>query len=395
MLKNKILLKKKLFKESILAFYLICFLCVPTNLYSQNRPILKIETGIKSTSFYDLFEIARYIKLETNSESLVNHIYSVKFRNDTIFGFSRKKVFLWSNSGKFHRSIGAVGRGSSEMLLPSDFALSPNGKKIGIWDNMLGSLFIYNMEGEFQRKVNPGLREIINFDWTNSNQLIFFSQYIPQKDKRYSLYLTDSEGKSINSFLPYDPDDDNFRFLNYSHFPKSGKSQYIWIDFDQTIYELKDNSLSPSIRYEFDKGNLNSKDIVLFKGDTRKLVDYMNNKGYYQLLSFNDMGNYYSFTYSNIQTISTNIISHDGLKQYRIQHSSESLDPLSGFMPTFIYKDELVCIVEPYILKTKLKQTLPQMKQRMGAFGLLLDKLSKELKNEDNPVLLFLKPKTL
>lgn len=386
---------KKFFTVNILIVYLMCTLYVSTKVYSQNKPMLKIDTSIKSVNYYEFFEITRYIKLETNSKSLVNQIFSIKSRNDTIFTFSSKRVYLWDFSGKFIRSIGAVGHGSSEMLLPSDFAISPKGNQIGIWDNMLRSLFIYSMNGKFIKKITPGLKEITNFEWTNSNQLIFCSQYVSQNDKHFSFYLTDSEGKFIKSFLPYDPDNESFRFINYSHFPKSGNSQFVWTDFDQTIYEFKANSVTPTIRYEFDKGNLHSEDLGPFKGDTRKLVDYMSDKGYYQLISFNDLCNFYSFTYTNVKKICTNIISRDGVKQYRIQHSSESIDPLSNFMPIFIINNELVCIVEPYLLKTKWKQTLPQMKQRMGASGVLLDKLSKELKDEDNPVLLFLKPKCL
>jgi hypothetical protein len=390
---RKIILSGKRFLVvNILAFYLLCFLFISVKLYSQNISVLKIETEIKPVNYYDIFEISRYVKLETNQKSLVSQIYSVKFRNDTVFAFSRKKVYLWTFSGKFIRSIGTIGHGSSEMFLPSDFAISPKGNKIGIWDNILCRLFIYDINGKFLEKVNPGLKEITNFDWTNSNQLVFYSQYVPQNNKHFSLYLSDPQGNIVNFFLPYDPNNDYIGFINYNYFPRSNKIQYVWTDFNQTVYEIKGNSIIPSIRYEFDKRNLNSKEIVPFKGDTRKLVDYIKDKGYWLLFSFNNLDNYYSLTYTNTETRCTNIILRNG-KQYRIQHSAETLDPMSEFMPIFTYNNELVCIVEPYILKTKLKQTLPQMKQRMGAVGVLLDKLSRELKVDDNPVLLFLKLK--
>lgn len=383
---------------------IICFQMInisifinPLDLKAQGYKQIKIQTEIETVAYSsDIFAIDKYIKLETRPDNLINYIFSLRFRNDTVFAFSNKKVFMWSLGGKYLGAIGQLGNGPEEMILPSDFALSPGGGKLGIWDNVRQTLYLYNPDGRLVEKVKPGFVSITNFTWTDSNQLIFNSEYIQQKNKHFAFYITDLQGRQLAELLPLDPIGMGLGFLNYSYFPTFRNKQYIWMDLNQVIYEVTpNNTLTPAFNIEFDQGNFSQEDLKKFRGDTYKLVDYLMKNDYCQLFSFNELTDFYAITYLKGKKHNTNIISKNGEKQFRIQHAPETLDPIGGVLPIFPYKDGLVGVLEPYILKSKLKQMLPPVKKQLGKTGTLLEKMAGEVKEDDNPILIFFKIKAL
>ncbi len=373
----------------------ICLLLFNTSVFielrAQESKLIKIQTSAKLVTFSDIFTIEKYIRLETSTKSLVSSIESMKFRNDTVYTFNGEKVYLWSTSGKFLGSIGKKGKGPEEMIHPTDFALSPSGQKIGIWDNRLRCLFIYRLNGGFIEKVNPKLKEIVNFCWTSNNQLIFNSQYVSQNGSYFSFYLTDLKGKQITSSIPFNPINEGISIFHYNSFPVYKNRQYVLTDFDQTVYELSNNKFTPVYQIEFDKGNLGKDRLKDFKGDTQKLMNYLETNEYCEIFSFIQTDDFFVVSYNKGKACYSNFISKKTQKQYRIQHRPENLDILGHMRPTVLHNGQLIGIVEPYLLKPKLKQMLPLALTNMGANGMMLKRISTESKAEDNPVLIFLK----
>ncbi len=371
--------------------------CTKTSKQPSEIEIIKIDTNQKSVPFItDIFKIVRSVPLQTSKECLVKNISSIKIMNNRIYTFSNKKVFEWSEQGKFVKTIGEIGQGPEAMLNPTDFALSPNGKIIAIWDNMRESIFNFTSNGDLLDSKRIGPRQVINFCWTKSNKLILYSNYATANSKECSFFLANPDGRDTKQLLPLNPDELGDSYMGYHNFPTFGTKQYLWKHLDNIIYELGgDDELSPRYRIEFDENNIEVDKLIKFQYDCYGLANEIKKNKFCQMWSFNENSYYYAVSYSKGEKLLTNIISKNGHQQQQIQHEPMRLDPIGEFFFPHFYEDYMLLVVEPYKLKTNLKQMLPLAKKQMGESLPILEKIASDSSEGDNPIILFLEYKNI
>jgi len=380
--------------STVLLFVLLFSLSLPKAEAQQPKEIL-VKTKIQPTRYLtDNLKVEKYIPLETNSESLLGRIWSIKFRNDTIFIFSKKRVFVFSPTGKYINTIGTLGRGPNEMILPSDFAIIPKSQDIAIWDNVKSSMFFYSLNGEIVKTFRPAIKRITNFERTDTGAFIYNSQFTPQSQGNYSIYLSDDSGKEISGHIPFEEETSGYGFLSFSYFPKYQNRQYAWIEYDPIIYRITaNNKLNPTYKIKFDSRNITESDLIKFKGDTHKLVDYRQRNEYNSLVSFNEFSNCYVISYVTGRKRNTNIIYKNHNKQVRFVIRDESFDPLGSVLPLFKSDECIVGVLQPYLLKSNMENLQPDVPEQLGSNYSALKKINSKIKVNDNPVLVVFRVK--
>ena len=360
--------------------------------YGQTLNTLEVYTKQKPIPFItDNFDVVDYIPLQTNSECLVKHIWTVKINEDKIFTFNNSSVHVWNMSGEFIGKIGKKGNGPGEMLMPSDFAISPDGKTVAIWDNYRETLNMFKITGEYLWSKKMGPRHVYNFCWTKSDKLIYYSNYSTKSSKECTIFLSDPNGKDIKQLLPFEKDEYGDCYMSYFNFPTYEAVQYVWKNLDNVIYALNNNEgLNACIKIEFDVGKLEKDKLTQYMFDPYGLFEAVKQNEFAYMTRFFENDNLYSITYNKGNRRSTNILLKANKKQLHIKHKPTNFDPISEFLPIFI-EDTMILIVEPYKLKANLKNMIPAVKKQMGEAIQVLEKIAKQSSEEDNPVLLFLK----
>ena len=385
-------MKKINFSKTILS--LVFILLIKCFCYAQTIKTLEVLTKQKPIPYItDKFEIVDYILLQTSPECIVSNIWALKIRDDKIFTFNNRSVFVWNKSGEFIRKIGKQGNGPGEMLMPTDFAISPDGNTIAIWDNYRETMNKYDLMGKHLWSKKMGPRQVCNFCWAKSGQFILYSNYATLTTKECSFYLMDQFGDNIKQLLPFEKDEYGDSYMSYYNFPTYGSLQYAQKNLDNLVYSLNiKDELKPCYKVEFDCGNLEKDKFKKYMYDPHSLFEAVKNDESAYVIIFHENDKFYAITYNKGNERSTNILLKNNNGQFLIKHNPRNFDPLGEIIPIF-NNDTIILIVEPYKLKASLKNMLPAVKAQMGQSFATLEKIAKETSEEDNPVLLILKMK--
>lgn len=109
----------------------------------------------KTFDFSTLIDSYELIFLETIDSSMIGEVSRVIRKDHFIFVLDSKKsnrLFVFDNSGKFIRNIGAPGNGPGEYYEASDFDYDYKKGVIYIWDNYKTTIYEYDTLGIFLSK---------------------------------------------------------------------------------------------------------------------------------------------------------------------------------------------------------------------------------------------------
>ena len=375
----------------IFLLYILSFLISITS-SSENPKRINLDTDLKPINLVgDLFNIEKVIPLETTPDNLIGTILKLQVKNDTIYTFSRKTVMLFRISGEYIGSVGKIGNGPGEMVLPTDFSVHPGGGQVAILDNVKEELFFYNNFGKFISSQKTGLPYIAHFTWYKPDLFIFGSNFRPQSGKNFSIYLSDLKKNTSRGFLNFNPSINGIFLMNHCQYSQYRGDQFITRDFDNTVYKLGAVDIPvPYINITFNTGTIQQADLLKFSGRPYDFIDWKNKNKKCDLGNFNEFDKHYAITYFKGNLKHTQIISKKTGEHYKINHSANLSDPISDFLPVWAYKEYLIMVAEPFVLKQKIKQIPPAIKAKLGKNYETLIKIANQANDEDNPIIIFL-----
>ncbi len=343
--------------------------------------------------FSDVFDIQKIIRLETNDSCLLTRIFKIEFSEEYIFVLSSNQVYAFNHNGKYICRIGKKGNGPNEMLLPSDFDLSPNKNQLAIWDNLRRKMNIFDLKGKFIESFAPPVIRVTNFKWATKTTFYFDTEFKQQDGEQFRLLEYNKQSKSITKRLPYPASHEGYSILNYNAFPSFKKKTCYKSALIGDIYSIDSDDNRPLLKIDFEKLGLSEEIVNKFEGDTPQLVKEMDAKGLFWLVSFYELESYYAFGYvkskehySNIQSFDKSI--NKTIKQYN------PFDLLSSFTPCAKYNNELACISYPVLLKSNFKENGRLVKANRTEDYNIVNNMCTTLKSNDNPVLIIVKLKS-
>jgi len=145
----------------------------------QNKISIDISK-INRISLLEQFKRVELIPLETNSNSIINHIDKIIYNNSKyyIFDRSQKAIIVFTTEGKFLYKLRNVGKGPSEYLLLSDFEINRFTGNLELL-SPFGQLLTYKTDGTFLRSIRLplSLKAVHNLQFISKDTVVFYRKF--------------------------------------------------------------------------------------------------------------------------------------------------------------------------------------------------------------------------
>lgn len=246
----------------LLYFYCLAVACTPTPdpSFKKREPegnvvAIMLQEQKDNAAYPDsLIEITRYIKLETNKNSLISNYTKILACGDTLFildkSMSQQCIFAFNFKGEFLFKIDALGNGPQEYKEISDFYVDCQSKHIGIlnWSNISK----YDFEGEFIGPLNLRHYNIQRIQYRN-NRLYAYKIPDCRTKKCLAFAAFDLDGNLLYEDCPERKEILSYGFVKSNYFASNSEKTYMNLLNSDTIYEVGANSLHPKFVLDFGK----------------------------------------------------------------------------------------------------------------------------------------------
>ena len=382
---------------SIFTFFASCILLSGC---SQNRSGLKASdhnlTKI-SIEYQDPTPLNKFIentKLVRLGETdpLIGNIDNLIVTKDKIVVTDAKNstIFIFDTTGKNTAVINRQGRGPIEYLGLDYAALTPDGEKIALHDNLGKKVLIFDLDGNFIEKKNVDFW-FSSFEYIDDNHILCITYgaqndlgLVKNGDSKNLAYITDSDFKIENGFLPNIYTDKQYMHVT-PHMKKFDSTLYVNPNFCDTLYRISGNTLEAL--YHVDMSKVDG--VANFEADmtNEKIASALANKTTFPgIFTAND-----NFLLMKISTPESNrpmLWSKKSGKIYTLTDdpriNAQGECGIFDFHMTtcaFSHADRFIAAVPAYILNmgTYTEQVLKEYPEMVG------------LSDESNPMLIFYK----
>ena len=344
----------------------------------------------------DIVEVSHYLPLETNAEAMMGPIWGIQFHDRYIFlrDDSRKVIFIFDQAGKFIRQIRHDGNGPGEYYRIMAYTVHEG--KILIYDDVKKKTHIYSHEDK----------------WLGSNDMaIMFNTFEVLPDGSYFIYT----GRFRNEFYPQIRDHE-FLFgfpdslITHKAFLRSKGQQNMSPEtiealypdkesclfrqnYGHIIYQLTPNKqIRPRYKVIFDKYVTEESLINAHPGNNQ--IEIL--KEGYQFLKgrWLETDKYAMFSYPYVDseirgTLLTKCFYSKERKSIFAYDATLTNHPFLDYnSPVTTFQDMFVSILWPHKILEKKDQLLQQNANNPEVLRIL-----NQLKEEDNPVLMFFRIK--
>lgn len=374
--------------------------------------LIEIAKDFNNNMEFRLSEIAddiKYVKLEKTPKSLIGGSLarSSCITDKYIFTTSHEGLLQFYKNGKFFRLLVRKGRGPQEAEIIK--GLTFNKSKHTIYVATYNKVLSFNFEdGEFLGSfpINSNIVSLVlktSFIMLNENTFVALSDPVFQFQPDYTLIeIFDAKGNriKIKSSL-YSITNDDRRKINYQAFNSIWyfDNQYrLYEGYNDTIYSIKANRLSPAYIFKFGK----------FKGSfdeiAKKHFKILNKC--IQVINFLETNNYLFFRFFYNENFFIGQYDKINQKFYRLtnpngEFSAKIYNDIDGGMPINPWSNpydsggELYKLVDAVVLKEQLtNEYLENSEAKYPEKKEQLKKFLGELSIDDNPILVITKLKT-
>lgn len=204
-------------------------------------------TRAEQTHFSEFGKITKAVKLETMEKSLVGTIYRViidKTNGDILVGDydSNKKVFRFSETGRYITSYGTIGAGPSEILELNGFCVTDAGDIILLGDS---KIIKYSKSGIFLQETRI---DGFGGDIESSKDKIFvsFLRYKKKPKEKKAIQIYDSFLVNIGGVGQYESNLEKYSFTSNNTLATSNGFIYFSdrYNFGLNIYDSASKKLS-------------------------------------------------------------------------------------------------------------------------------------------------------
>lgn len=252
---------------SIAVVMLICQSCTEDSVNNKNL----LEVNIKKAPSAYIWEASKSIELiplETNLNSFIARIgHQLLLKRDTFIvrDAMNSSILFFSQSGKYLDKIANDGTGPVDIGRITDMEINPFTGNLDILSPD-GRFFTYNFQSQTVRRsfILPEVRSVHYFVNLTEDIVAFYSEFYD-----YKLYIYSRERKEITERLIPNPDKEGkVRMgLTVSPFYRTNDQVRLVYSFDYTIYNVTPTGLTPFLKLDFGRYNLNANEVPPSSGD--------------------------------------------------------------------------------------------------------------------------------
>lgn len=172
----------KKFADRIVVIYLFIIGLLILTLGACSKNMTNDDISIKNILFSEevpaislneIFSSLIFIKLNTNTSSLVGDVNKVVSSGDSIFISTGANIYLFNKQGLFINKLSAIGKGPGEYLGISDILIDESGKKILLLNAGHQKVIEYDYNFKFIKEFGID-RYAMNFAMTADRTLLFY-----------------------------------------------------------------------------------------------------------------------------------------------------------------------------------------------------------------------------
>jgi hypothetical protein len=328
----------------------------------------------------DHLRIEKALKLETTEESLIGNIDKIIKKKDRIYILDRlvaKALFVFDTEGTFLFKISNIGKGPGEFLSPNDFFIDTDGIKI-LCDATY-KVITWNKSGDFiseQRMPYP----ILNF-YPYSKDITFFENK-PISD--FAIWIA-KEGELVDKFIEKNNESTVIN-PGAAGFKSNGDFVTIRPHQSDVIYEIKDDLFKPKFSLNYKRSS--EEGSAGIDANEKEKISIMNYELSDQFLLLN-------FQYNNQPFVTLYQFDNKvALTSLNNKVSGEGYFYISAFLSTVkgVTEDGLFVSFVPFGGVKNLPKMVEGLDKRyLDGLAPVLQ-YSPDIKEGDNPILIFLKP---
>jgi hypothetical protein len=257
-------LLRRFFPEVILLYFLIFYSCsnkemvVNDNKCSHRIQITR-ELIANSNLYSQILENPVFIQLDTCVDALYGDIGSITMHNDTIYIFDvwhTKSIYAYSLDGKLANKISRIGRGPSEYTYPIDFCVNASNGDVSVLDWATKKILTYDKLGNYLDDV----RFTDHFtSFSIVNNTIYGLKENPTTPDEHLLKCYDLDGKPyLYGLQAKDMNYDGaINLTTGREFVELVDGVRFTVSEKNTVYSIKNDTISTFIRVEYSKHLLN------------------------------------------------------------------------------------------------------------------------------------------
>ena len=251
---------KRLFIISCLGVLLQLSSCTQQTSKEGDGGPTKITVGSENYQeriFYSqLFDSAKYVRLETGSDCLINKISKIIFFDNLFYILDNRQnvLFVFSDAGKFLWKIDKRGNGPGEYRQINDFDLSNN--RLYLFDPYRNVLE-YDLSGNFIK--NHPIKMFGTSLLVNNESFYVNTCNNPSEQGNYHLLLMDNYGQTFKNGIPITQKNligDCITFQEGTSLFRYRDKIRFFMPFSTDVFSIEGDSISVQYRFDFKGKNL-------------------------------------------------------------------------------------------------------------------------------------------
>lgn len=371
-----------------------------------NKDIVLVDLDTLNASlakYSDFYCSVKYVPLETTDDALIGKIKHIQLINDTLYildGTSAKSLFVFNFEGRFIRKIGKVGKGPGENIQPMSFSIDETKNEIYILDESLQKINVYKKDGSFKRQIILSQKVRSSCLRINQNKLYLDTKPYLSQSTNYLLRELDNDGQ--NQELKFDLKRYNKGWNKLLHLEGAGTIfkgtddlKFVELFMD-TIFSISSSEIRPFVA-------IRSKDIIS-RNELSEIMKIQNDNVLVETLlqktnkiwgihNYIENDDLIHFLFKRKISYNEIIISKESMKPMYIKGLVDDLtfmeEKVYGYLPR-LYCGEKKTIVGEIVNLVSFQKNLKTYKNHLSSTetNLLLS-----LPPDSNPVLIFLTTK--
>jgi hypothetical protein len=222
----------------------------------------------------DIYTDCTYIQLETNSESLLNTVSSLRICKNRIYIFdngNEPSVFCFDMQGKFLFKIANHGQGPGETVRIRQFCIDEENDLLWIADNFR-KILKHDLDGRFiqEYRTDFAINDIACLRGSKDLLAIRFGHY---ENRNYEAGVYSLSGKQVLNHKDYATDFE--KIVGGSTVMSEYRGNLVYASgFTDTLYYLDENGFHP--QYAFDFGKYKMPEDITERKDNKNIVLELN-----------------------------------------------------------------------------------------------------------------------
>lgn len=344
----------------------------------------------KNVSPADVFSTS-FIKLETNDKCLIGTVSQAEEHGDVFYlldAFITKTIYAFDNQGKFISTVGRVGNGPGEYVIPSSFFVDAKKQNICVIDVEQQKIIGYSLDGyrlAFEKKL-PFSSSAIKY--LKDGNIVCYNQEYQTGEPLYNLIVTDN-GFNVKKKMMEQEFVSGYKMGMTRKLYSVGEQISAYTHQMPFLYRVESDTIVPAYEFKFGSYQIAPLDFLMKEGaDNKNYIPALMESGYINFFEVYESERMLCVPYYVDKTMFYGWYDKKESEVYNY-----NLDEMSNSLQSGSFSSPIGTTSDGRFISLLRTEQLLDMKNEgtkiVGELAVLIE----QSKEDDNPILLLCKEK--